>query len=1157
MPAINVQFEDLLDLAEELRGAGFDLGTQQYVAAQDLLIALAAHGQLPADPRAWRTLLAPIFCASPGQQEEFYQRFGAWVERHPGLAIQAKTDRQSATSPIEKQGNSKATWRQVFQSPQARLIAPMLLFILLFITYLRTVGTMTSRVISSEASQPIASSQSDTGLMLWLVITLIPLMLFLIPLMPFALWYLRRWYRRRLFLQKLQIRGTPRLQRITVQGAAKQLFQSSQFRRVIQELRRHRWMQARELDIPTTVRATIRQGGLFTPAYGMRRTMPEYLLLIDRASMHDEQARFGEELAQRLEAGGVFVDRYYFQGDARTCRRLKPLSPSFTMADLAARHPDHRLLIFGDGAGFFDPFTGAPHRWLELFDHWEFRALLTPETPAQWGYREWALAEHKFLILPADETGLAALSESLHTGVAPVVNGMNSAPPFPELIAERPKRWLERHAPQPAVIERLCKQLCAYLGDDGWYWLSACAVYPQVTWDITLYLGFRLFGSQEEMAERLLALVRLPWFRYGTMPDWLRERLIGSLTKEQEHAVRGAIEELLHNALRQPGEAMTLEVAVPQQPRPPEWWQKFTTRVQQWGRRRELYQLLQMQPEDSPLRDYVSLNFLTGWRTRRLAMRAPDLWRRLLFNEGRAALEERHVAPIIASKEQPAAQPHETVPHPVRPEVREQGQGAFNPVVLALMAEAYLSRVSSGLIKTAVPLYALLVFGLDITSVMALALIQNTVPLLLRPIFGTLADKYGKKNVFMVSLIIRTLVSLLYAVATLPLLFLISFIRGVADSAKGPSASAMIADNTDEKHIAQAYSWYTTTKSASGGIGEAVAAFALVLFLMWFAGMQTVKVNVAVLDKITRTGANAEEIIKDPTRVQVGGALPGTETDPTPSIVIRVEERDMSLSAVPIDDLPKVVEATPLRKSLVLIFLFSTLLSLGSLVLVHFFIKENKKEEMDEKEESGAITGHLDAPREQPNVWAFSLLGMALTAPAYMVTGEFFIILAVKLEVTSFTLGWIKILAETIMPLLFGPFFGWLADRIGAGKVIALRSLATLLTSFLFWIVPWFAGTALLGLVIGFARAVDEIGKAAFNPSWGAITAKVSSFNLAARGKTMGILEGGIDASDLAFPVIAAAILQYLSLGPLMFVRVLLTLGAEVYRYVLMRTTRL
>ncbi len=489
----------------------------------------------------------------------------------------------------------------------------------------------------------------------------------------------------------------------------------------------------------------------------------------------------------------------------------------------------------------------------------------------------------------------------------------------------------------------------------------------------------------------------------------------------------------------------------------------------------------------------------------------------------------------------------------VLPETSDKGKGAFNPVVLALMAEAFLSRMSSGMIKTAVPLYALLVFRMSITSVTALWLIESVVPLLFRSVFGTMADKYGKKKVFVISLTIRTLVSLLYAIASLPLLFAISLLRGLADSARGPSASAMIADHTDEKNIAQAYSWYTTTKSTSGGIGEALAAFALTILIALYAGMQTARVNVAVTDKTTRTGANVEEIVKDPSAVSVGSPIPGNENNPQAPKVIRVEQREMRLGSVPIEDLPKVVDAAPLRKALVTIFIVSTILSLGSLVLVAIFIKDKKKEKKDKKEKKAAMTGRFDELQEQPNVWAFALLGTALTAPAYMVTGQFFTLLAIKLEVTPFALGWIKILAETVIPLLFGPFFGWLADRIGAGKVIALRSVANLVTSALFWIVPWFAGTWLLGAVMGAARAIDEIGKAAFKPTWGAIAAKVSSFNLSSRGKTMGILEGGVDASDLAFPVIAAAMLQYLSLGPLMLVRGLLAIVAEIYGFFLMR----
>jgi hypothetical protein len=311
-------------------------------------------------------------------------------------------------------------------------------------------------------------------------------------------------------------------------------------------------------------------------------------------------------------------------------------------------------------------------------------------------------------------------------------------------------------------------------------------------------------------------------------------------------------------------------------------------------------------------------------------------------------------------------------------------------------------------------------------------------------------------------------------------------------------------------------------------------------------------VTIAVLDKTTRSGANVEEIVKTGSVIQVGAPLPGNEADPTAHNVIRVEQREMKLNQIPIDDLPKVVDAAPLRKALVMIFIASTVLSLLSLVLVAIFIKEKKKQKKEKKEKSEADAETALQPGP-PNVWAFALLGTALTAPAYMVTGEFFTILAVKLEVTPAALGWIKLVSETAVPLLFGPFFGWLADRIGASKVIALRSLANLATSALFWIVPWFAGTALLGAMMGFARAIDEVGKAAFKPTWGAIAAKVSSFNLSKRSRTMGILEGGVDASDLAFPVIAGIMLQYLSLGPLMLVRGLLAIVAEIYGFVLMR----
>ncbi len=511
------------------------------------------------------------------------------------------------------------------------------------------------------------------------------------------------------------------------------------------------------------------------------------------------------------------------------------------------------------------------------------------------------------------------------------------------------------------------------------------------------------------------------------------------------------------------------------------------------------------------------------------------------------------VRPVIVPSAPPPAASGDAYLAPVVAQSEEKGRGVFSAVVVALMAEAFLSRISGGLVKVAVPLFGLLVFGLKISSVMGLVLIQNIVPLALRPLFGSLADKYGKKNIFVLSLVIRTLVSLLFAVANLPLLFIASAVRGIADSAKGPSASAMIADHTDEKNIAKAYSWYTTTKSTSGSIGETLAIWLVPALLAFYLASQTVSARVAIIEDISRPAKQVERILG-----RVGDR--SVPNDAQGRRIIRIEERQLKLSEVPLDDLPKLVDQSALRKTLVMIFLLSTLFSAVSVVLVAIFIKEKKKKEKPKKPQ--VAEGSQDQPNampveKAPSVWAFALLGTVLTAPAYMITGEFFIILAVKLAVTAKALWWIKLVSEMFIPLFFGPFFGWVADRVGAGKVIALRSISSIVTSVLFWGTSFYTGSAFFGALLGLARGLDEIGKAAFKPTWGAVAAKVSSFDLARRGRTMGILELGVDSSDLIFPQIAGLVFQRFGLPTLMVVRGILAVLAELYTFALMRRYRI
>src|SRR5512134_2681795 len=85
---------------------------------------------------------------------------------------------------------------------------------------------------------------------------------------------------------------------------------------------------------------------------------------------------------------------------------------------------------------------------------------------------------------------------------------------------------------QDEALNALLRDLGAELGDFGYQWLAACAVYPRLHWHLTIYLGMELARTQDQPPpdENVhLALARLPWFRKGSMPDDLRLRLIGDL----------------------------------------------------------------------------------------------------------------------------------------------------------------------------------------------------------------------------------------------------------------------------------------------------------------------------------------------------------------------------------------------------------------------------------------------------------------------------------------------------------------------------------------------------------------------------------------------------------------------------------------------------
>ncbi|MGH7596621.1 MAG: DUF1566 domain-containing protein [bacterium] len=731
----------LIAFIDSLRRDGYNIGTEQYVAAQDLLLALAANGQWPHSARRLKTLLAPILCTSPKEQEDFYYRFEQWLvaqsaRLEPQEREHEEPDSPSAENDLQTLARRTRPWRWIVL---ALAITFGVAIIAIFLTSppAPVLQTLHGKVVAHDSTvlegvavsfldqkdttdtnghfsfrhpikdstahllinhppkqHPIKLNRRDTDRVVikldqpiatpnltqdtpeqsvssaaseeekrrqqlenlvarinafaasvavgptlsgWARVyrdyfDWIRFAALLLPLLLFTVWWLWQRYRRRLLLEKRRTTAPPELQRIVVKGASAELFRGPRFRRAAQQLRRHREIGSSELDAAATVATTIEKGGWFSPVYGRRQVLPEYLVLVDRASFHDQQARRVDEIIARLQEDGVFVDRYYFDSDPRVCRSADPQAPHLALEELAMRHLEHRLMIFSDGAGLMHPLTGRPQRWLEMFSFWLDRALLTPETPNHWGYREMALSGLDFVVMPATPAGLAVLVETMQADNQPPLHRRNGAAPFPEMLHERPKRYLERHEPEPETVDELGAQLRDYLSEAGYDWLCACAVYPMLAWDLTLYLGSRLTNTKGEKLleeERLVALARLPWFKHGTMPDWLRLRLLADLSREQERAIRQALEDLLQSALAPTRDGFVLDIA------------RSAGVLNPRDLKRLIQDLFRTAPEDHELRDYVFLTFMSGRKPRKLAVTVPNLLRRFFFRRGQAILGMR------------------------------------------------------------------------------------------------------------------------------------------------------------------------------------------------------------------------------------------------------------------------------------------------------------------------------------------------------------------------------------------------------------------------------------------------------------------------------------------------------------------------------------
>lgn len=603
-------------LASLREADAFSIGVDQVLRVHALLARLASEGRLPEDSQALARIIGPIVCRSGREQDVFRERFDHWFARSgavekpaplPVVALPPAEQEHAAglKAEIEEEFASRRRWSR------AGWIVASLVLLVVAVGIGAHLGGLTEKPVSPAIpaiNNPSVAefSQLDggPGLDQTAVVRFAAAGLPLVVLLGVLAWQRSRFS----VLARDFTTRAPQGHSVVLGTAWQSIFSGRDFQSGLRWLRAYRQIGSGTPDIRRTLEARLRTGYAADLYLSTRPEKPGHLVLVARESPRDHQTALAAVLTEKLRQSNVEVLRFDFFRQPlrlRAVRRDGTLRSAVTpLPQLAVSHHHDRLIILGDGAAFFQPITRKPRAGLKHLEAWEERYLLTPIDSAGWGWREQILMDSGFVVAPATSKALSALGtgrESVRSarwpGAGDEVLGLG---PYPSSLLRGEGRWLENVSPGPEAVRTLVAEFEDWLGPRGFEWLCACTVFPELHPEITLHLGTVLARKDERLfsERRLLALTRLPWFRTGSMPLWLRLALIACLPAELDEAIRVALHGVLVTGRAGRGGPLTLDIA----------------RRDPGIAGRLLEKLARDVPAGSPLREQVFLDFMRGRR---------------------------------------------------------------------------------------------------------------------------------------------------------------------------------------------------------------------------------------------------------------------------------------------------------------------------------------------------------------------------------------------------------------------------------------------------------------------------------------------------------------------------------------------------------------
>ncbi|MBK7937424.1 MAG: hypothetical protein IPJ82_10190 [Lewinellaceae bacterium] len=462
----------------------------------------------------------------------------------------------------------------------------------------------------------------------------------------FALWRWLEYRRRKLIAQQERRDQPPYFWNIRIPGADDIVLGDS-FAFALQVMRRRASSDVLRLDLSKTIEKTAERGGMPDFRYRQLTRPVDYLLLIERGDPANHRAQLFDALYRAFREQEIDIARYWYDGDIRLC--FDEQNPrGVPLQDIAQRFPGARLLVLGNGAQLLSPDSGRPAPWTDVFTAWKERALLTPKPTGEWGLDERRLAS-LFTLLPATLQGLGFWVDELDVGQDARFED------WQKHVKDAPHSVFQPDADDP--ISTLMLQFDPKM----LRWVAACAIYPSLHWDLTLWMGRQLAGAagsgqsaagsrqtlpkergslaledpEESLVtiENLLRLFRIRWFVDGAIPQNARAALLDWLERNDPALLirlRAALADLLRqNPPPQNSAAYddyALNIALN------EW-----LAAQDPARKKELEREIARRLEAGARPDFTVLKYLDRPRSA-LDFVVPEAWKKYVYPAGHPAL---------------------------------------------------------------------------------------------------------------------------------------------------------------------------------------------------------------------------------------------------------------------------------------------------------------------------------------------------------------------------------------------------------------------------------------------------------------------------------------------------------------------------------------